>query len=176
GDTQVAYQYHVVGVDGRLRVTYAGGWTLPLDLKGLATLDAVCLPTKDGLTGVSPLDGRTLWARSDLPGNAEFFSDGRILFLASVGASRTVKTTQAVRIADGTQVRIPDFSALYSRKEQFFGGTLVLTEKADKGKFTLRQYDALTGKDLWKKTFAAESFVLTSQDERLAGAVQPDGK
>src|SRR5262249_41530880 len=59
---------------------------------------------------------------------------------------------------------------------QAFAGALVLVEKGDKGALMLRQYDILTGKDLWKKTFAAKSIPLTSHDEGLAGAVQPDGK
>jgi outer membrane protein assembly factor BamB/tetratricopeptide (TPR) repeat protein len=170
------YRQHVVGPDGRLRVTYADGRTLSLDLHGLASHDALCLPTSDGLVGVSPLDGHTLWSRSGLPPRAEFFGDGQHLFIVSVNETGVAERTRAMRIADGTTVRIPDFSALYSRRHQVFGRTLVLVEKDNKGMVTLRQYDALTGKDLWKKTFAAKSIALTSQDETLAGIVQPDGK
>ena len=41
---------------------------------------------------------------------------------------------------------------------------------------TLRLYDPLTGKDLWKQAFAAKSYVLQSEDGDLTGVVEPDGQ
>ena len=40
---------------------------------------------------------------------------------------------------------------------------------------TLRIYDVLQGKDLWKQTFAPNSIVLQSEDPRLAGVAEPTG-
>jgi hypothetical protein len=39
-----------------------------------------------------------------------------------------------------------------------------------------RLYDIRTGKDLWKRSFPANSVVLKSEDAELAGAVEPGGK
>ncbi len=40
---------------------------------------------------------------------------------------------------------------------------------------SLRIYDVLQGKDLWKQSFPANSIVLQSEDPRLAGVVEPNG-
>src|SRR5207253_2105084 len=40
---------------------------------------------------------------------------------------------------------------------------------------TLRLYDVLTGKELWKQTFALNETLLRSEDPDLAGAIEPGG-
>src|SRR5262249_6262994 len=44
------------------------------------------------------------------------------------------------------------------------------------GKLTLRLYDVLEGKDLWKKNFGPNTVVLHTEDPDLAGVVEADGK
>jgi hypothetical protein len=116
-----------------------------------------------------------LWSRSDVPEQVEIFHDDLHLFLVETGDQVASPSTRALRLADGSAVRIPDFSALYPRRKQAVGGTLLLADQGEKGTLLLRQYDVLSGKDLWNKTFAAGTLLLTSE-ETLAGVVGPDGK
>src|SRR5262249_17319217 len=87
-------------------------------------------------------------------------------------------TGRAVRAHDGAPVSVPDFAALYQRKLALVGRNLLLRENESAGGMSLRLYDALTGKDLWKKSFAANSVDIKSDDPNLIGAVEPgnDGK
>src|SRR5262249_982604 len=143
---------------------------------GLVTEEVVCLPTKDGLLAVRPLDGRVLWSRRDLPRNIECLHDGRYLFLVEVDARGLPLSTRALSIVDGTTIPLADFSIHYARRHQVFGGMLVVAEKGEQGSLVMRQYDVLNGKDLWKKTFAPGTIILTSHNDALAGSVEPNGK
>src|SRR5205823_3241945 len=55
------------------------------------------------------------------------------------------------------------------------GRRLLLSETGERNEVVLRLYDVLTGKDLWKQSFAPGSTRLRSEDEGLAGVVEPDG-
>jgi hypothetical protein len=170
-----AVQRLTVDAQGSMEIVYANGWRQRLGLPGLVTPEAVVLQTPDGLVGVDPLSGEWLWSRSDLPRRADVFGDGQHLFVVGLDSEGAPQTSQALRVADGASVRVPAFAALYRDRRHLFRGTLVLADTGDKGKVVLRQHDLLTGKDLWKKTFAPKSLVLESVSEDLAGAVEPDG-
>src|SRR5262249_51930761 len=73
-------------------------------------------------------------------------------------------------------VRCPDFAAAYARRVQIHGGQILLSEKGPKDEITLRLYDILTGKDVWKRPFAAKTLLLRPQETHLAGGVEPDGQ
>ena len=167
--------YTVDPRDGSIQIVYPDGWTQRVGKPGLVALEAVVLQTAEGLVAVDPLGGAELWTRTDLPRRADIFGDGKHVFVVGLDGDGIARSTQALRIADGSAVRVLDFTTLYREHRQFFGGTLVLSDKGPKGEVVLRQYDILTGKDLWKKTLAPKSFLLESADENLAGAVEPDG-
>jgi hypothetical protein len=168
---------HSITVDpqGGMEIVYADGWRQRLGLPGLVTPDAVVMQTPEGLIAVDPLSGERLWSRSDLPRRADVFGDGQHLFVVGLDSEGVPQTSQALRVADGTTVRVPPFAALYRQRRHLFRGTLVLADTGDKGAVVLRQYDLLSGKDLCKKTFAPKALVLESVSEDLAGAVEPDG-
>src|SRR5205085_685114 len=69
-----------------------------------------------------------------------------------------------------------DFAALYQKRLRVLGATLLVSETDAKGAPTLRLYDIRSGKDLWKEKFAANSRVLQSEDPKLTGVVEPDGR
>jgi hypothetical protein len=85
-------------------------------------------------------------------------------------------STRVLRLADGGTVRALDFMEHFHKRVQMFGRTLLLSEQNDKETVTLRQYDILTGADVWKASYCPKSIVLHSDDARWTGAVEPDGK
>ena len=83
--------------------------------------------------------------------------------------------TRVFRTYDGSSVTAPDFRQAYEDRIRLVGRDILVADK-DKDATTLRLYDPLTGKDLWKQAFAAKSFVLQAEDGDLAGVVEPDGR
>ena len=160
--------------DGGLRITYAYGWVQRQGRPGLVSPDAVVLQTPGGLTALNPLSGECLWSRSGLPRRADVFGDGQHVFVVGLDGKGKPQTSQVLRVADGTSLRVPAFAALYRERQQLFRGTLVLADTGDKGEMVLRHYDLLTGKDLWSKKFLPNSLVTESAND-LAGVVEPDG-
>ena len=82
--------------------------------------------------------------------------------------------TRVFRAYDGSSVRAPDFREAYEYRIRLVGRNILTADK-DKDATTLRLYDPLTGKDLWKQAFAPKSYVLQAEDGDLAGVVEPDG-
>jgi len=73
-------------------------------------------------------------------------------------------------------VRVPDFSNVFSNRVRVSGrNILVSSVEPTKNAPTLRIYDVVEGKDIWKQTFNPGTITLTSEDPRLAGVVEPDG-
>src|SRR5262249_25173853 len=87
----------------------------------------------------------------------------------------TASSTRAFRARDGVSAKVPDCSTLFPRRLAMLGRRLLLSEKGPGG-LALRLYDALTGEGVWRKTDAANSRLLTSEDPEITGAVEPDGK
>ena len=130
--------------------------------------------TRDGLTAVDPLTGRRLWQRSDVAPASRLFGDDMHLFVVESENGQAVRTL-VLRIADGSTVPAPDFRAACDASLSASDRGL-LTAAAGKDGLTLRLYDPLTGKDVWKETHPLKSIALTSLAPDLTGAVEPDGK
>jgi len=79
------------------------------------------------------------------------------------------------RLQDGVDIRAKDFSALYQKRLRMDGRKLLAADSDPRG-VTLRLYDIVEGKDLWKQTFAANAQVLRPEAEGFGGVVEPDGK
>ena len=162
--------------DGAPTIVYSDGWIQKLGQTFPVHASYVCLHTRDGLLALDPLSGRTLWTRSDVSNRTQVFGDEEHIYLVELGADNsTPSATRAFRACDGVSVRVPDFTALYQKKLRVLGGTLLLSDPEGRG-LTLRLYDIQTGKDLWKKTFPASSVMMQTEDPRLAGIAEPDGK
>lgn len=174
--SQVAFQSVTVNpADASLKIVYPGGWTQRQPLQGLVTPSVVVIHGEKSLRGIAPLTGAILWERTNLAADLDLFHDGTHLFAVELDAKGDATASHALHMEDGATVKAADFSALYRNKVRAHRGTLVLAGRDDKGKLTLRQYDPLAGKDVWSAAFPAGSLVLESDEENLAGAVQPDG-
>jgi outer membrane protein assembly factor BamB/tetratricopeptide (TPR) repeat protein len=161
--------------DGSIQIVYADGWMQRLGYVLPVSASAVCLHTRGGLEALDPLSGKTLWSREDVPPRCHIFTDGNNLFVVNFGEDNTPKSTHVLRMSDGSAVKAPDFGALYAKRQRVAGGNILLSETGDKDALTLRLYDVLSGKDVWKETFAAKTILLRSEDPNLTGAAEPDG-
>jgi outer membrane protein assembly factor BamB len=141
---------------------------------GPVTAGYVSLLTRDGLMALDPLTGKTLWVRSDVTAHGRLFGDERHVYLVELNNDNTASTTRAFRAADGASVPVPNFAALYQKKERVIGREMLVADNQSSG-LMLRLYDVHTGKDLWSQKFPTNSTVLHSEDPDLAGVLAPDG-
>ena len=165
--------------NGNPQVYYNDGFFQRMGRTGPIEPSYVCLINRDGLMALDPVQGTTLWTKTDVNSHTQVFGDDQHVFLVDVNnGSAAAGTGRAVRAHDGAPVSVPDFAALYQRKLALVGRNLLLRENESAGGMSLRLYDVLTGKDLWKKSFAANSVDIKSDDPNLIGAVEPgnDGK
>ena len=134
---------------------------------------------KDSLTALDPITGNTLWTRSDVS-LAQPTSSATINIFSSWKCRRSDKPCRCTRASsalyDGATVKAPDFLECTSRPRIRLVGRDILVADQDKDATTLRLYDPLTGKDVWKQAFAPKSYVLRAEDGDLAGVVEPDGQ
>ena len=161
--------------DGSVQAVYSDGWTQRLGQTGPLEGAAVCLQMKDALTAVDPIDGHTLWTRSDVTSRGHIFGDDQYVFVVEMSSDNKPSYTRVFRAYDGSSVKAPDFREAYENRIRLVGRDLLVADK-DKDATTLRLYDPLTGKDLWKQAFAAKSYVLQAEDGDLTGVVEPDGR
>jgi outer membrane protein assembly factor BamB len=166
--------YGAEAPDGSLRVTYADGWVQRLGAPLALTPTVLCLPTRAGLEGIDPLTGQVLWAREDVPGNADVFADERTAFVVTLGPDDRPRAARAFRLDDGREVRVPDFAGAYGNRLRTAGHHILVSD-TDAGRVRLRLYDVRAGKDVWERTYAPRSVVLRSAAPGLAGVAEPDG-
>jgi outer membrane protein assembly factor BamB/tetratricopeptide (TPR) repeat protein len=160
--------------NGRIGVYYAEGFFRKVGQAGPIEPAYVCLINRDTITAVDPTTGQPLWTKSDVSTHTEVFGDNQYLFLVDTGNGTAINGTgRALRAHDGDPVTVPDFAALYQRRIGIVGRNLLLSDSNPSSGLTLRLYDVLSGKDVWKKTFASNSLVLKSDDPYLVGAVEP---
>jgi hypothetical protein len=161
--------------DGTLSIFYQDGYVQKIVQTAPVTPAVVCLQTRDGLVGIDPLTGAALWARRDVSTRAGVFGDVDHVFVVDVNADGQPVRTRALRAQDGVGVDVPDFTRVYQERQRLFGGK-ILASGPDKGKTVVHIYDARTGKDDWRKEFAANATPLRSEEQNLAGILEPDGK
>jgi len=164
--------------NGHLGVYYAEGFFRRVGQTGPIEPAYVCLINRDSITALDPVQGQVLWTKTDVSAHTEVFGDNQYLFLVDKSNGTAITGSgRALRAHDGDPVAVPDFAPLFQRRIAIVGRNLLLSDHDPSG-MTLRLYDVLTGKDLWKKTFASNSLVLRSEDPNLVGAVEPgnDGK
>jgi len=164
----------IADVNGNLQVYYPDGYYQRSGQTGPIKPSYVCLITRDSVTAVDPEHGNDLWIKTDVTSHTQVFGDDQYVFLVDVNNGAAVAGSgRAVRAHDGSPVTVPDFAALYQRKLALIGRNLLLRDNESDGRMALRLYDVQTGKDLWKKAFAANSLDLKSEDPNLVGAVEP---
>jgi outer membrane protein assembly factor BamB/tetratricopeptide (TPR) repeat protein len=147
----------------------------PIAQGGPVEANYVCLQTRDGLMALDPLTGKTLWTRGDVPLRCRLFGDDRHVYLVELDPSGMPSSTRAFRAQDGSSVPVPNFAALYQKRQRAVGRELLVADTNPSG-VTLRLYDVQTGKDLWAQTFEPGSVVLRSEGPDLTGVVAPNGR
>jgi hypothetical protein len=133
----------------------------------------VCLSTRQGLICLDPIKGTVLWQKSDVSASTQVFGDDQNLYMIEVRNDGGIGGGKAVRAHDGVTVNIPDFSGLYANKVSTRGRTMVVKETDAKGNLTIRNYDVLTGKDVWKKEYTGNAMLVHSEEPNLVGIVEP---
>jgi outer membrane protein assembly factor BamB len=180
GTTHMPQQWNNVVADpkdGTLSIFSQDGYVQKLGQTGPVEASYVCLQTRDGLLALDPASGKTLWTRSDVSTRAGLFGDGDHVFVVDVSSDGNPTRTRAFRAQDGGGVDLPDFTAVYQQRQRLLGGRILASGlERGRGRLVVRIYDPLTGKDDWRKEFAADSTLLRSEVPNLAGVAEPDGK
>ena len=163
------------GADGSVWVQEENRPNQRLGVVGPIGPDGVPVQTRGGVASLDLLTGELRWLRDESAPMLDGFGDGRRLYLAESHAAGDVRGVRAVRTADGASVPIPDCLDAYNHKLRAVGGRLLVSEPGTGEELRLRLYDVRTGRDLWKKTFAAHALVLESSVPELTAVAVPDG-
>lgn len=145
-----------VGPDEELIITYnTDGGKLSIGRSTIIENNYAALVTRDGLVVLDPATGSKLWSRTNISSSATIFGDARHIFIVeNVGGKATSRVLRAV---DGTALDgVPDFAPLVTGtgRVRILGRNLLLAEGSRTKPLTLRLYDPLAGKDVWKKEYA----------------------
>jgi len=162
--------------DGSVLLTYTDGWAQRLGQVGSLEGQTVCVQTREALTALDPLTGRTLWSRSDVNSRNYLFADESYVFVVELNNENQPHASRVFRAADGITVPAPDFAALFGKRLQVVGRHILVSESGLAGDVLLRLVDPLTGQDVWKQNYPARSIVTRSEEPYLTGVVEPDGK
>src|SRR5204863_3832501 len=120
-----------------------------------------------------PLRGTVMWTKLSVPPQTEIFGDEQHIYLVETAPNGSVVGIgRAVRAIDGGQVDVKDFGYLFKHRLRVLGRHLLVADPS--AGLTIRLYDVLTGKDLFKKEFDAGSVVCQTEDPYLVGVI--DGK
>src|SRR5262249_15445827 len=161
--------------DGAVVVAYSDGWMQRLGSTGPLQGGVICLQKRDSLEAIDPVTGRTLWTRSDVNSRSHVFGDEQYIYVVGMGAGDSATATRAFRAYDGVTVRVPEFANAYQNRVRLVGRNILVRDTDAKGTLTLRIYDVLHGKDLWKESFPAGALLMDSEDPRLVGVALPGG-
>lgn len=140
--------------------------------------NVACIVHRDGLIGFDPMTGHKLWSRNNVGPMSAIFGDSGHVFVVEKTADNRFSRSRVFRASDGKPVdSAPDFSGLLGPDNliQYVGRNLLVTDVKEKTR-SLRLYDPLTGKDIWRKDYPGESSVLRSIAPEYAAAIKPDGK
>jgi outer membrane protein assembly factor BamB len=163
---------------GVLEIWHTDGYRERIGTLGPAGSPSVCFLVKDeGLVAVDPLTGHKRWVKSDVPMSTQLFGDGDYVFLVMPArADGSGGRTAALRAVDGVPLGVPDFYALYERKQRLLGRKLLLRETDPEGSVVLRLHDPAAGQDIWHKQFSPKALLMNSLESSVAGAVEGDGR
>jgi outer membrane protein assembly factor BamB len=132
----------------------------------------VALVTHKGLMVIDPLDGSALWSKSGMANNIEIFGDDQHIYYVETAEGMAVGAGRCLRASDGAPVEVRDFGFYYRHQQRIVGGAQILTAEPNGKALTMRLYDVLTGKDLWKRTFENDPAVLSTLDLSYCGVVE----
>jgi len=162
--------------DGSVLLTYSGGWAQRLGQVGPLEGQTICVQTRDSLTALDPLSGRTLWSRADVNSRNYLFADEDHIFVVELGEDNNPHASRVFRAADGISIKAPDFAALFGKRLQVFGRHILVSEVGPSNTVQVRLYDPLSGQDEWKQSYPARSIVARSEDPNFTAVIDPEGK
>ncbi|HYV37265.1 MAG TPA: hypothetical protein VE988_16275, partial [Gemmataceae bacterium] len=132
----------------------------------------VALITQKGLVVLDPIKGTTLWTKPGLLTNTEIFGDDQHIYYVETAEGAAVGAGRCLRASDGAPVDVTDFGFFYRNKQRIFAGRQILTSEPNGKTVTMRLHDVPTGKELWKRTFANDPAVLTTDDPHQCGVIE----
>jgi outer membrane protein assembly factor BamB len=163
--------------DGSFQVYSNEGRILyKLGLVGPVTRAGITVQMRAGLTALDLADGRVRWVRGDVPAQFEVYGDEQQLYLAEYHTDGALRGVRSVRAADGVTVSIPDAGDALVNKPRPVGRCLLINESGPNDELNLRFYDLPAGKDVWRKTFPRESFLLDSFVSDVSAVLTPKGE
>ena len=137
--------------DGTLQLLFPDGTYATLGQSGPVESTYVCVQTRDGgLAALDPLTGKILWTRSDVNMRCHLFGDDRHIYVVELDHQGVASNTRAFRAQDGASVDVPQFGALFQKRQRIIGREMLVADTLPTGGINLRLYDVHTGQDLWR--------------------------
>ncbi|HTK74458.1 MAG TPA: PQQ-binding-like beta-propeller repeat protein, partial [Gemmataceae bacterium] len=160
--------------DGRLTLVYNDNRQEKLGSVALVEPSFVAVQTRDGLVALDLQrpGPSVMWTKSDVSVRAEVFGDDQHVYVVESSGESGGQTVRALRAQDGVAVPVADFGPLYGRKIRTVGRCLLLQEEGKDGNKLVRLYDVQTGKDVWRREFAAAALVIRTEDPQLTGVAE----
>jgi outer membrane protein assembly factor BamB/TolA-binding protein len=167
-----------IDADGEVISKYDDGYIITLGKAAVLQAGYAALLTRDGLEVVEPLTRRILWTRKGIPTRTQLYGDSRYLILLVMDTYKKLLSTEIIRAVDGTVVEgCPDAKPILEAAKSFqiIGHNALLIEGGSDQPRTLRLYDLVTGKDVWKKQYQPKAIAIKSQGSEWCGFINPDG-
>ncbi|HXT59763.1 MAG TPA: PQQ-binding-like beta-propeller repeat protein, partial [Pirellulales bacterium] len=156
---------------GQPRIQAIDSHGRPIGNTGPVGDDFVCFQRLRNLAVVHPLDGETLWVRSDIPAGSDIFGDDKLLFVSPQNSHEAL----VFRTADGQELGRRALPSLDQRVTTLGRLALVWSFGDANGKATLKLLDPWEQKELWRREFDVDAkFALLG--EEAIGVMQRNGR
>ena len=165
-----------VEADG-YRLTFQDGWSVLVGQSWVVEDTYTVVLTRDGLVAKDNARGTVLWTKANVSPRTHLVGDGELVFAYDVNPDGGVSPVRCYRAADGVEVPLPDSSAVFTnvKKADFYGRKILVADDGDPKK-SVRLYDLVSGKDLWKHDLPGEGgWVVKCDDPNYAGYVSAAG-
>lgn len=164
----------VPGPNGRFMILHASrNFMEPVGTLGPVTPHHAVLITKAGLRVIDPLTQQARWTRDDITPDAEVIGDHQLLLL-HLPSAREGKRAIALNMNDGSIVEGIDVLKLFQTRVQTLGRRVLLWDEAADD-CTLRLFDPLLGRDVWKWRAGPKSVLVRSHHPDTVAVVEQDG-
>lgn len=173
--TNSPLQGNLVQEGNTLWVVHNDGYRQRTGQAGPLLPHAAILLTREGMTAIDPVTGRTLWIRQDIPSDSQLMTDGlTISVIALDPASGKPASVRGVRAVDGASVPVPDCSVPLANKIRLEGSAILWIEESMTGR-KLRLTEGVSMRDIWTRDLPPESLVIPSEGESFTGIIAADG-
>ncbi|HVK11419.1 MAG TPA: PQQ-binding-like beta-propeller repeat protein, partial [Gemmataceae bacterium] len=159
------------------RVTFQDGWSVLVGQSWVVEDTYTVVLTRDGLVAKDNARGTVLWTKANVSPRTHLVGDGDLVFAYDANPDGGVSPVRCYRAADGVEVSIPDSSGVFTnvKKAEFYGRKVLVADDGE-AKKSVRLYDLVAGKDLWKHDLPGEGgWVVKCDDPDYAGYVSAAG-